>query len=122
MIFQSQMEALRTELVFEGEMPASCVQVMSKVLSQNNSNLFLKNVGFQTLPSSKSVSSNESQLREQLAAEATVAGQGELDDLRKKIQDAGRPGKDTEGAGGVQEAYREEHQGYGGDVLSSTSS
>jgi hypothetical protein len=82
------MEALRTELVFEGEMPASCVQVVSKVLSQNNSNLFLKNVGFQTLPSSKSVSSNESQLREQLAAEATVAGQGELDDLRKKIQDA----------------------------------
>jgi hypothetical protein len=68
-------------------MPASSVQVVSKVLSQNSSNLFLKNVGFQTPPSSKSVSSNESQLREQLAAEATAAVQGELDDLRKKIQD-----------------------------------
>jgi molecular chaperone GrpE (heat shock protein) len=82
------MEALRTEPVSEGEMPASSVQVVSKVLSQNSSNLFLKNVGFQTPPSSKSVSSNESQLREQLAAEATAAVQGELDDLRKKIQDA----------------------------------
>jgi hypothetical protein len=51
------MEALRTEPVFEGEMPASSVQVVSKVLSQNSSNLFLKNVGFQTPPSSKSVSS-----------------------------------------------------------------
>jgi molecular chaperone GrpE (heat shock protein) len=81
------MEALRTEPVPEGEMPASSVQVVSKVLSQNSSNLFLKNVGSQTLPSSKSVSSNESQLREQLAAEATVAVQGELDDLRKKIED-----------------------------------
>jgi molecular chaperone GrpE (heat shock protein) len=58
------------------------------VLSQNSSNLFLKNVGFQTPPSSKSASSNESQLREQLAAEAMAAVQDELDDLRKKIQDA----------------------------------
>jgi molecular chaperone GrpE (heat shock protein) len=82
------MEALRTEPISEGEMPASSVQVVSKVLSQNSSNLFLKNVGFQTPPSSKSVSSNESQLREQLAAEATTAVQSELDDLRKKIQDA----------------------------------
>jgi molecular chaperone GrpE (heat shock protein) len=82
------MEALRTEPISEGEMPASSVQVVSKVLSQNSSNLFLKNVGFQTPPSSKSVSSNESQLREKLAAEATAAIQGELDDLRKKIQDA----------------------------------
>jgi hypothetical protein len=56
------MEALRTEPVFEGEMPASSVQVASKVLSQNSSNLFLKNVGFQTPPSSKSVSSNEVKL------------------------------------------------------------
>jgi hypothetical protein len=82
------MEALRTEPVSEGEMPASSVQVVSKVLSQNSSNLFLKNVGFQTPPSSKSVSSNESQLREQLAAEATAAVQGELNDLKKKIQNA----------------------------------
>jgi molecular chaperone GrpE (heat shock protein) len=82
------MEALRTEPVPEGEMPASSVQVVSKVLSQNSSNLFLKNVGFQTPPSSKSGSSNESELQEQLAAEATTTIQGELDDLRKKIQDA----------------------------------
>jgi molecular chaperone GrpE (heat shock protein) len=95
------MEALRTEPVSEGEMPASSMQVVSKVLSQNSSNLFLKNVGFQTPPSSKSVSSNECQLREQLAAEATAAVQGELDDLRKKIQDAeedwARTQKDLEG-------------------------
>ncbi|CAN6280458.1 unnamed protein product [Urochloa humidicola] len=76
----SEMEALRAEPVPEGEMPASSVQVVSKVLSQNSSNQFLKSVGFQTPPSSKSGSSNESELREQLA--------GELDDLRKKIQDA----------------------------------
>jgi molecular chaperone GrpE (heat shock protein) len=82
------MEALRTEPVPEGEMPTSSVQVVSKVLSHNSSNLFLKNVGFQTPPSSKSGSSNESELREQLAAEATTAVQGELDDLRKKIEDA----------------------------------
>jgi molecular chaperone GrpE (heat shock protein) len=82
------MEALKTEPVPEGEMPASGVQVVSKVLSQNSSNLFLKNVGFRTLPSSKSGSSNESELREQLVAKATAAVQGELDDLRKKIQDA----------------------------------
>jgi hypothetical protein len=88
MIFQFQMEALRTKPVPEGEIPASSVQVMSKVLSQNNSNLFLKSVGFQTPPSSKSRSSNESELWEQLAAEATTAVQGELDDFTKKIQDA----------------------------------
>ncbi|CAN6362526.1 unnamed protein product [Urochloa humidicola] len=82
------MEALRAEPVPEGEMPASSVQVVSKVLSQNSSNQFLKSVGFQTPPSSKSGSSNESELREQLAAEAMAAVQGELDDLRKKIQDA----------------------------------
>jgi molecular chaperone GrpE (heat shock protein) len=82
------MEALRTEPISECEMPASSVQVVSKVLSQNSSNLFLKNVSFQTPPSSKLVSSNESQLREQLAAEVMAAVHGELDDLRKKIQDA----------------------------------
>jgi hypothetical protein len=79
------MEALRIEPVSEGEMPASSVQVVLKVLSRNSFNLFLNNVGFQTPPSSKSVSSNESQLREQLAAEAMATVQVELDDLRKKI-------------------------------------
>ena len=68
-------------------MPASSVQVVSKVLSQNSSNHFLKSVGFQTPPSTKSGSSNDSELREQLATEATAAVQGELDDLRNKIQE-----------------------------------
>ena len=87
MIFQSDMEALRAA-VPEGEMPASSVQLVSKVLSQNSSNQFLKSVGFQTPASSTSASSNESELREQLAAEAATVVQGELDELKKKIQDA----------------------------------
>jgi hypothetical protein len=33
MIFQSDMEALRVELIPEGDEPASSVQVVSKVLS-----------------------------------------------------------------------------------------
>jgi hypothetical protein len=61
---------------------------VTKVLSQNSCNLFLKSVGIQTPPSSKSGSSNESELQEQLAVEATAAVQVELDDLRKKIEDA----------------------------------
>ena len=39
------------------------------------------------MPSSKS-SSNESELREQLAAEATAAVQGEIDELRKRSEEA----------------------------------
>jgi molecular chaperone GrpE (heat shock protein) len=58
------------------------------VLSQNSSNQFLKRVGFTTPTSSKSRTSNESELREKLAAEAEAAVQGELDDLKKKIEDA----------------------------------
>jgi molecular chaperone GrpE (heat shock protein) len=38
--------------------------------------------------SSKSSSSNESELREQLTAEATAAVQGELDDLKKRSEEA----------------------------------
>ena len=71
--FQSNMEALRTEPVAKGEIAVSSVQVVSQVLSQNSSNLFLKSVGIKPVPSSKSSSSNESELREQLAAEATAA-------------------------------------------------
>ena len=40
------------------------------------------------MPSSKSSSSNESELREQLAAEATAAVQGEIDELRKRSEEA----------------------------------
>jgi molecular chaperone GrpE (heat shock protein) len=88
MILQTKMEALRVEPIPGGEMPTSSVQVVSKVPSQHSSNQFLKSVGLQTPSSSKSGSSHESELREQLAAEATTAVQGELDDLQKKIQDA----------------------------------
>jgi len=82
------MEALRTEPVAEGETAVSSVQVVSQVLSQNSSNLFLKSVGIKPVPSSKSSSSNESELREQLAAEATAAVQGEIDELRKRSEEA----------------------------------
>jgi peptidoglycan hydrolase CwlO-like protein len=82
------MEALRTKPVPECDEPASNVQVMSKMLSQNSSNQFLKSVGFKTPTSSKFGTSNESELRGQLAAEAVANIQGELDDLKKKIQDA----------------------------------
>jgi hypothetical protein len=54
MIFQSDMEALRAEPVAEGEMPASSVQLVSKVLSQSSSHQFLKSVGIKTPASSKS--------------------------------------------------------------------
>ena len=40
------------------------------------------------MASSKSSSSNESELREQLAAEATAAVQGEIDELRKRSEEA----------------------------------
>jgi len=82
------MEALRTEPVAEGETAVSSVQVVSQVLSQNSSNLFLKSVGIKPVPSSKSSSSNESELREQLAAEATAVVQGEIDELRKRSEEA----------------------------------
>jgi molecular chaperone GrpE (heat shock protein) len=81
------MEALRAAPVAEGEMPTSSVQLVSKVLSQTSSHQFLKSVGIKTPASSKSSSSNQSELREQLAAEATTAVQGELDQLRKKCEE-----------------------------------
>ena len=40
------------------------------------------------VPSSKSSSSNESELREQLATEATTAVQGEIDELSKRSEEA----------------------------------
>jgi molecular chaperone GrpE (heat shock protein) len=82
------MEALRAEPVAEGEMPASNVHLVSKVLSQSSSHQFLKSVGIKTSASSKSSSSNQSELWEQLAAEATAAVQGELDQLRNKCEKA----------------------------------
>jgi hypothetical protein len=82
MILQTEMEAFRAEPIPEGEMPASSVQVMSKVLSEHSSNQFLRSVSLKTPTSSKSGSSHESELREQLAGEATSAIQGELEDLQ----------------------------------------
>jgi molecular chaperone GrpE (heat shock protein) len=88
MKFQLNMEALRAEPVPEGETPPSSVQLVSKVLTQTSSNQFLKSVGMKPPTSSKSSSANESELREQLAAEAAAAVQGELDELKKKSQEA----------------------------------
>ena len=85
------MEALRAEPSAEGETPVTSAQVVSKVLSQNsNNNTFLKNVGIKTAAPSKSSSSNESELQEELAAEkqASAALQGELEDLKKKSEEA----------------------------------
>jgi molecular chaperone GrpE (heat shock protein) len=82
------MEALRAEPIAEGEPAVSSVQVVTQVLSQKSSHLFLKSVGIKPVASSKSSSSNESELREQLTAEATTAVQGELDDLKKRSEEA----------------------------------
>lgn len=82
------MEALRAQPIAEGETPVSSVQVVSQVLSQKSSHIFLKSVGIKPVASSKSSSSNESELREQLSAEATAAVQGELDDLKKRSEEA----------------------------------
>jgi molecular chaperone GrpE (heat shock protein) len=61
---------------------------VSKVLFYNSSHQFLKSVGIKTSASSKSSSSNESELREQLAAEATTAVHGALNQHRKKCEEA----------------------------------
>ena len=82
------MQALRAQPVPEGDAPVSSVEVISKVLPQNSSNQFLKSVGIMTPGSSKSTSTNESELREQLAAEARAAVQDELDDLRRRCEEA----------------------------------
>jgi molecular chaperone GrpE (heat shock protein) len=82
------MEALRIEPVAEGETAVSSVQVVSQVLPKNISNLFLRSVGIKPVPSSEASSSNESELREQLAAEAKAAIQAELDDLKKRSEEA----------------------------------
>jgi molecular chaperone GrpE (heat shock protein) len=78
---QTNMEALRTEPIAEGETPVSSVQVVSQVLSKSSSNIFLS-VGIKAAVSSEASSANESELREQLAAEARAAVQTELDELK----------------------------------------
>ena len=82
------MEALRAQPIAEGETVVSSMQVVSQVLSKNSSNSFLKSVGINLAPSSKLATPNESELREQLAAEAQAAVQGELEELRKRSEAA----------------------------------
>ena len=69
--FQSEMEALKAAVVPDGEEPMSSAQVVAKVLTEDNSmsNTFLKNAGLQFGCSSKSASSTERDLWEQLEAE-----------------------------------------------------
>jgi hypothetical protein len=54
------MDLLRVEPVADGEIAASSVEVVSKVLLKNSSHIFLKSVGMKTPTSSKSSSSHES--------------------------------------------------------------
>ena len=82
------MQALRAQPVPEGDTPVSSVEVISKVLPQNSSNQFLKSVGITTPGSSKSTSTNESELREQLVAKARADVQDEIDDLRRRSEEA----------------------------------
>jgi len=81
------MEALRAAPVAEGETVVSSVQVMSQTLSKNSSNSFLKNGGIKPVASSNSAASKE-ELREQLAAEAKAAVQDEIDELKKRTEEA----------------------------------
>jgi molecular chaperone GrpE (heat shock protein) len=82
------MEALRAAPVAEGETGVSSVQVVSQALSKNSSNIFLKNVGMKPVASSNSAAPNESELREQLAAEAKAVVQGEIEELKKRSEEA----------------------------------
>uniref|UniRef100_K3ZMD2 Uncharacterized protein n=1 Tax=Setaria italica TaxID=4555 RepID=K3ZMD2_SETIT len=85
----TNMEALRAQPVAEGETRVSSVQVVSQVLPKNSSNSFLKSVGIKPVGTSQaSSSSNEIELREQLAAEAKAAVQDELEDLKKRSEEA----------------------------------
>ena len=84
------MEALKAAAVPDGEEPMSSAQVVAKVLTEDNSmsKIFLKNAGLQSRCSSRSVSSTERELREQLEAEwqAKAALQEEVDALKKKSE------------------------------------
>nr|XP_015611295.1 uncharacterized protein LOC4346636 [Oryza sativa Japonica Group]XP_015611296.1 uncharacterized protein LOC4346636 [Oryza sativa Japonica Group]BAD29492.1 unknown protein [Oryza sativa Japonica Group]BAD29605.1 unknown protein [Oryza sativa Japonica Group] len=65
----SSMKAIMEEPVPDGETPRTSAEVVSKVLSRDNSNTtFLKNAGLQ-MSSKKSVTPTEAALQEELAAE-----------------------------------------------------
>ncbi|KAG2597876.1 uncharacterized protein LOC120710605 [Panicum virgatum] len=67
----SEMEALKAAAVPDGEEQMSSAQVVAKVLTEDSSmsNTFLKNAGLQSRCSSRSASSIERDLQEQLEAE-----------------------------------------------------
>ena len=87
---QSQMEALKAAPIPDGDEPISSTQIVAKVLDKDRSmsNTFLKNASLQSRCSSRSVSSTERELREQLEAEwqANAALQEEVDALKKKSE------------------------------------
>jgi flagellar motility protein MotE (MotC chaperone) len=100
MFFQTEMEAVKQDLKGAGYSTESSVTAMATVLSKTSSQLFLKSIGLNTPTSSKSTSTNETELREQLVAEARAAVQGEVDELKKKSAEAEermeRQGKELE--------------------------
>ncbi|KAG2549258.1 hypothetical protein PVAP13_9KG163526 [Panicum virgatum] len=84
------MEALKVVVVPDGEEQMSSAQVVAKMLTEDSSmsNTFLKNAGLQSGCSSKSASSTERDLREQLEAErrAKAALEEQLATLKKKSE------------------------------------
>jgi flagellar motility protein MotE (MotC chaperone) len=82
------MEAVNQDPKGAGYSTEGSVTVVSTVLSKTSSQLFLKSIGLNTPTSSKSTSTNETELREQLVAEARAAVQGEVDKLKKKSAEA----------------------------------
>ena len=88
--FQSEMEALKAAAVPDGEEQMSSAQVVAKVLTEDSSmsNTFMKNASLQSGCSSKSASSTERDLREQLEAErwAKAALEEQLATLKKKSE------------------------------------
>ena len=87
---QSQMETLKAAPVPDGEEPISSAQIVAKVLTEDSSmsNTLLKNAGLQSRCSSRSVSSTERELREQLEAErqAKAALEEQLATSKKKSE------------------------------------
>ncbi|KAG2565930.1 hypothetical protein PVAP13_7NG128385 [Panicum virgatum] len=84
------MGALKAAPVPDGDEPISSAQIVAQVLNEDSSmsNTFLKNAGLQSMCSSRSVSSTERELWEQLEAErqANAALQEEVDALKKKSE------------------------------------
>ncbi|KAF0927398.1 hypothetical protein E2562_032484 [Oryza meyeriana var. granulata] len=94
---ESTMETLRAEPIADGQAPRSTAEIVSNVLSQNSTNsTFLKNVGIPT-SSTRSETSIERALREELAAEKQGSAilHREVDELKKKTEVAEQALADT---------------------------